>query len=128
MWLHQVSVDKNVHKYISPKLCLTPEIKSKYFSISECVGIGQTTVGFCFSIPSYLFVLHCVLRLINTQFRFRSKVKVKRYTFRGNNSFILHCSLPYKLRSPHKGKNLVPSEQILSFKNRPHFWKTSSSR
>ena len=46
MWLHQVSVDKNVHKYISPKLCLTPEIKSKYFRISECVGIGQTTVYF----------------------------------------------------------------------------------
>ena len=44
MWLHQVTVDKNVHKYISPKLCLTPEIKSKYFRIGECVGIGQTTV------------------------------------------------------------------------------------
>ena len=44
MWLHQVNVDKNVHKYISPKLCLTPEIKSKYFRIGECVGIGQTTV------------------------------------------------------------------------------------
>ena len=30
--------------YISPKLCLTPEIKSKYFRTGECVGIGQTTV------------------------------------------------------------------------------------
>ena len=44
MWLHQVTVDKNVRKYISPNLCLTPEIKSKYFRIGECVGIGQTTV------------------------------------------------------------------------------------
>ena len=26
------------------KLCLTPEIKSKYFRTGECVGIGQTTV------------------------------------------------------------------------------------
>ena len=45
MWLHQVSFEKNAHEYISPKLCLTPEIKSKYFRIGECVGIGQTTVG-----------------------------------------------------------------------------------
>ena len=30
--------------YISPKLCLTLEIKSKYFRTGECVGIGQTTV------------------------------------------------------------------------------------
>ena len=44
MWLHQVSVDKNVHEYISPKLYFTPEIKSKYFRIGECVGIGKTTV------------------------------------------------------------------------------------
>ena len=44
MRLHQVSVDKNVHEYMSQKLCLTPEIKSKYFRIGECVGIGRTTV------------------------------------------------------------------------------------
>ena len=44
MWLHPVSVKKNVQKYILPKLCLTPEIKSKYFRTGECVGIGQTTV------------------------------------------------------------------------------------
>ena len=44
MWLHPVCVDKNVRKYISPKLCLTQEIKPKYFRIGECVGIGQTTV------------------------------------------------------------------------------------
>ena len=44
MWFHPVSVNKNVQKYILPKLCLTPEIKSKYFRIGECVGIGQTTV------------------------------------------------------------------------------------
>ena len=44
MRLHQVSVDKHVHEYISPKLCLTSELKSKYFRIGECVGIGQTTV------------------------------------------------------------------------------------
>ena len=46
MWLHPVSVKKNVQKYILPKLCLTPEIKSKYFRTGECVGIGQTTVPF----------------------------------------------------------------------------------
>ena len=45
MWLHPESVKKHVHMYISPKLCLTPEIKSKYFRIGECVGIGQTTVS-----------------------------------------------------------------------------------
>ena len=44
MCLHPISVNKNVHKYISPKLCFTPDIKSKYFRIGECVGIGQTTV------------------------------------------------------------------------------------
>ena len=44
MWLHLVSVKKNVQTHISPKLCLTPEIKSKYFRTGECVGIGQTTV------------------------------------------------------------------------------------
>ena len=46
MWLHPVSVKENVQTYISPKLCLTPEIKSKYFRTGECVGIGQTTVSF----------------------------------------------------------------------------------
>ena len=46
MWLHPVSVKKNVQTYISPKLCLTPEIKPKYFRTGECVGIGQTTVFF----------------------------------------------------------------------------------
>ena len=40
--------------YISPKLCLTPEIKLKGFRIGECVGIGQTTV-----LPMhYLFGTH----------------------------------------------------------------------
>ena len=44
MWLHPLSVKKNAQTYISPKRCSTPEIKSKYFRTSECVGIGQTTV------------------------------------------------------------------------------------
>ena len=44
MLLHPVSVKKNVQMCISPKLCLTPDIKSKYFRTGECVGIGQTTV------------------------------------------------------------------------------------
>ena len=44
MWIHPVRVKKNVQTYISPKLCLMPEIKSKYFRTGECVGIGQTTV------------------------------------------------------------------------------------
>ena len=44
MWLHPVRVKKNAQKYILSKLCLTPEIKSKYFRTGECVGIGQTTV------------------------------------------------------------------------------------
>ena len=46
MWLHPVGVKENVQTYISPKLCLMPEIKSKYFRTGECVGIGQTTVPF----------------------------------------------------------------------------------
>ena len=44
MWIYPVSVNKTVHEYISPKLCLTPKIQSKYSRIGECVGIGQTTV------------------------------------------------------------------------------------
>ena len=44
MWLHPVSVKENVQTYISPKLCLTPKIKLKWFRTGECVGIGQTTV------------------------------------------------------------------------------------
>ena len=35
---------RKIPKRISPKLCLTPEIKSEYFRTGECVGIGQTTV------------------------------------------------------------------------------------
>ena len=44
MWLYPVSVKENVQTYISLKLCLTLEIKSKDFRTGECVGIGQTTV------------------------------------------------------------------------------------
>ena len=44
VWLKPVSLDKIVQKCISPKLCLTQEINSKYFGTGECVGIGQTTV------------------------------------------------------------------------------------
>ena len=44
MWRRAVSLDKNAHKYISPKLCFTPETNPKYFGTGECVGIGQTTV------------------------------------------------------------------------------------
>ena len=44
MWLHPVSIKENVQTYISPKLCIMPEIKSKYYRTGECVGIGQTTV------------------------------------------------------------------------------------
>ena len=46
MWPRPVSADKNVRKYISPKLCLTPEIYPKYMSFGtcECIGVGQTTV------------------------------------------------------------------------------------
>ena len=40
MWLHPVGANEDVQTYISPKLCLTPEIKSKYFRTGECVGIG----------------------------------------------------------------------------------------
>ena len=49
------------------------------------------------------------------------------YTFRGRNSSFIF-ELPYKLRSSHNGKNLLPSEQILSFMSRPLFGKTLSSR
>ena len=49
MWIHPVRVKKNAQTYISPKLCLMPEIKSKYFRTGECVGIGQTTVAFFIS-------------------------------------------------------------------------------
>ena len=45
MWLYPESVEKNGPKL---KLCLTPEIKLKYFRIGECVGMGQTTVCLLF--------------------------------------------------------------------------------
>ena len=35
---------KNVHNYISPKLCFTPEKISKYTEIGDFVGIGQTSI------------------------------------------------------------------------------------
>ena len=62
MWLYPVSVDKNVYGCILPKLCLTPEIKSKYFRIGECVGIGQITVDHD-QMPHYVtsgLDLHCL--------------------------------------------------------------------
>ena len=43
IWLRTASLDKNGHKYISPKLCLTLEINSKYFETGECVVVGQST-------------------------------------------------------------------------------------
>ena len=44
MSITPVSLDKNVHRYISLKLCFTPEINSTYFGTGECVGIGQAIV------------------------------------------------------------------------------------
>ena len=35
----------NVHKYILPKLCFTPEKISKYTGIGDFVGLGQTSVS-----------------------------------------------------------------------------------
>ena len=57
MWLHSVSVKKNVQTYISPKLCLTPEIKSKHFRTGECVGIGQTSVIYLSGVSSSIAIL-----------------------------------------------------------------------
>ena len=44
MRLRPESLSKNDRNYISPKLCLTPGINSKYFGTGERVEIGQTTV------------------------------------------------------------------------------------
>ena len=41
--------------------------------------------------------------------------------FQGDQLCLFHSCLPYKLRSSHKGKNLLPSEQIYSVKCKPHF-------
>ena len=50
-----------------------------------------------------------------------ARLKMNRYTFRGNNSVIFIVSSHNKLRSSHKEKNLLPLEQILSFKSGPNF-------
>ena len=43
-----------------------------------------------------------------------------------------HChfysGLPFQLGSTLKGKNLLPKEQILAFKGRPHLGRDLSSR
>ena len=48
--------------------------------------------------------------------------------FQGKQLCRFQFCLTYILGSSHKGENLLPSEQILSFKSRSHFRKTSSSR
>ena len=53
-----------------------------------------------------------------------SPFKVNGYSFRGSNYHFFNCCLLYKLGSSHKGKNLLPVEQIHSFKSRLHFGKT----
>ena len=49
-------------------------------------------------------------------------MRISMNTVRGNKS-VSSILLTYKLGSFHKGKNLLPLEQILSFKKRPHFGK-----
>ena len=51
------------------------------------------------------------------------RFKVNEFTFRGGKICYFHWCLPYKFGSFHKGKKLLPSEQILSF-----FRETSSCR
>ena len=61
MWLRLVSLDKNVHKNISLKVCFTPEENSKNFGACECVGIGLYHVACrkCLKICSVYFELLC---------------------------------------------------------------------
>ena len=54
--------------------------------------------------------------------------KVNGYTFKGSNSAILIFDSLLNGSLLLKGKNFLLQEKILSFKSRPHFWKTSSSR
>ena len=49
------------------------------------------------------------------------------YTFKGSKCYFRFC-LPSHLGSTLIEKNLPPSEQILSFMNRPHSVKAISSR
>ena len=50
-----------------------------------------------------------------------NNIKGNGYTFRESSSISISCLL-FSMRSILKGKNLLPVEQILSFKNRL-FWK-----
>ena len=43
--------------------------------------------------------------------------------FQGKQLSHFYCCFPFKLGSSHKEKNLLPLEQIHSFKSRPHFRK-----
>ena len=62
MWLRPVSLDKIIHKDISPKLCFTPEINSKHLGTGECVGIGPTTVTvMVLSLKRFNAVINCVI-------------------------------------------------------------------
>ena len=81
MCLHPISADKNVHKYISSKLCFTPDIKSKYFRIGECVGIGQTTVVVSRVADPQVKILLLV---------FRSEIKID-LTLKKSNFLFLLC-------------------------------------
>ena len=55
---------KNVHKYISSKLCFTPEKISKYTEIGDFIGVGQTSIQIPGWDINYDFILAKVLLVL----------------------------------------------------------------
>ena len=113
--LHSLVVTSEMHenvgrqtegnKHISTCKSISGDKKERYFYVVHFYGVWVHFQG---------KQLHHFRTCLPYQREFT--LNVNRYTFRGSNCH-LHCCLPYKLGSPHKGKNLLPSEQILFFKS-----------
>ena len=95
---------------------------------------GQEDTGYWYStvylyLASHLFKIFQVLYSHSCRKnRYVSRNIVNGYTFREATHFVIFIVASHiNWESSHKGKNLLPSEQILSLTSRPHFRKNSSS-
>ena len=85
-----------------------------------CLAILDLQVGVIFKLYMCVFTLE--LGIIH------NIMKGVWVHFQGKQLCHFHCCLPNKLRSFHKGKNLLPSGQFFTSKSRHNFGTTSSSR
>ena len=80
-----------------------------------------TVIIFHTSLVMLLALLYHKLALENAYPELALLVKIKGYTFRGNNSTVFIFDSPSQLGSTIKAKNLLLKEQILFFKSRSYF-------